>query len=134
MKYDLNKDNYYDCSDDNFNNKLNDDDDNSYYLDLRNDIYLTFNTIDECGKNCKYYECKPMEDMGFLYFKSINDSKIEMLIQVCVDFDTHKSYISRKKMIFKCKKLTGSLGCIDFNNYINYFTERICCVYINYCS
>lgn len=95
----------------------------SYYLNLDNDIYLTFNTIHECRENYSYLPCQPLEDIDFLYYKSNNDSKIDVLINFFVDFDSHKTYISGKKIVFKCKKLIGSLGCLDFNYNNNYFPD-----------
>lgn len=76
----------------------------SYYLNLDNDIYLKFNTIHECGENFSYLPCQPLEDMGFLYYKSNNNAaKIDVLINFSVDFDSHKTYISRKKLYSNVK-------------------------------
>lgn len=106
----------YDCSERNY----------SYYLDLNKDIYLTFKTVQECGENYSYIPCQPLEEMGFLYFKSDDDEKIDVLLNFFVDFDSHRTYISRKKIVFKCKKLIGSLGCLDFNYSNEYFPYDRC--------
>lgn len=84
-----------------------------YCLDLNKDnIYFNLDTAKECGENYSYLPCPPMEDMGYIYFK--NDTKIDVLIQFSLELESRKMYISRKKILFRCKKIIGSTGCLVF--------------------
>lgn len=96
--------------------------DHDYILDLKEINYFKFDTNQICGKNFHYFHSKQLESMDILYFKNYDEnSKMDVLLYLEVDFATHKIYFSRKEIIFKCKKTIGYVGCLSFHNILKLY-------------